>query len=173
MTQQQGVEPRRYTRDGDVYTCHDHGVRFTMGVIAGITLPTSCSGCDGDTGAGFDVAVTTLLPPPPDGCISTVALEADANVVRADASTSRTELRALADVLRDEITELRKTKVKATEYYRELVTLAETRLRVLSELRKQGDLQIKANRRAGDYATRREDDYIVDKRNEQMGGGSH
>jgi hypothetical protein len=136
-------------------------------------MPRSCP-CASEPAQGVDRAVTPYLPPAPDGCASTIALESDANEVRACAQTARTECVELAKAIGDEITQLRRNTVKASEYYRELVMLAEARLRVLSEARKQGDLQIKANRRAGDYAVRREDDYIVDKRDENMrGGGSH
>lgn len=162
----QTSEARPWVRNADgSYTCQRHQHTFRM--------PRSCAACDKDPAAQPDRAVTPFLPPPPDGCLATVALEVDANDVRAQASTIRGELTELANALRDEIADLRKARVKAKEYYRELALLAEVRIRALGELRKQGDLQLKANRRAGDYAVRREDDYIVDKRNEAMRGGSH
>lgn len=165
-------QPRRWTLDGDVYTCHDHKQSFTMK-----EQPEGCTGCNTDPGPAAKAEAVTLLPPAPLGCLSSTELERDANVVRMRHDAICGELAELAKDLSTEMLSISKSTVKAEPYYEQYAQLAETRIRVLAELRKQSDLQLKANRRAGDYAIRREDDYIVDEREKRLlahgGGGPH
>lgn len=160
-----------WVTDPDVaggYRCLRHGTNFTA--------KNPCGACSADPGPELELGIDAL-PDAPGGCLSSVDLEADANVVRAQAAEIRGVLFELATDLGKKMTSLAKSKVKSKKFYRELAQLAEARIYAFSEVRKQGDLQLKAIRAAAKLALLREDAVIVAAREKRMQersrGGSH
>lgn len=103
------------------------------------------------------------LPPPPKGCMSTVQIEAwfTALAKNAAASAELVEKRAERKVRAIIIETGEETEVEARDFHDE------------GAIAKHREIAIKAMRAANELAARREDDELVDIRDERNRGASH
>ena len=120
-----------YVLDGDGYRCTLHGVAFSR--------ISTCAECDADPDVVELIDADEPLPDPPEGCLSTRALEAKQVGIGDWATKMAQETWANSDPEWSG----RKDAIKLY------------------------DLAIKAYRSAGEYAKRREDEYIVAKRDKK------